>query len=425
MESFLILIAGFLLIITLWYAWRYYHIHREIIAYTNYLNKKAKDGESEAYETNSKEIVGLIAAIDLCRENLNNQLIKLNSERARLATVLEQMTDGVLIVNTEGIIEFANPAAEQLFGNQELSDKTITEGLRHYQLIECWQACVNTGRPQSEVVELAREHKFLQIVATPDRYLHGGCLLLLQDLTQLRRLETVRRDFISNISHELRTPLASLKALTETLQNGALNDPEVAQRFLNRIEIEVDAITQMAQELLDLSRIESGQVVLDLKTVEPIYLLQTSSERMQLQATRAQLDILVKTIQDLPLVFADEDRIEQVLVNLIHNAIKFTPLGGKITLQAELAAGGTTDQRFIRFAVQDTGKGISADDLARIFERFYKTDRARASRGTGLGLSIARHIVEAHGGKIWAESREGHGSTFYFTLPVAAGELEK
>ena len=130
-------------------------------------------------------------------------------------------------------------------------------------------------------------------------------------------------------------------------------------------------------------------------------------------------------IPSLYLVFADEDRIEQVLVNLIHNAIKFTPLGGKITLQAELAAGGTTDQRFIRFAVQDTGKGISADDLARIFERFYKTDRARASRGTGLGLSIARHIVEAHGGKIWAESREGHGSTFYFTLPVAAGELEK
>jgi two-component system phosphate regulon sensor histidine kinase PhoR len=236
---------------------------------------------------------------------------------------------------------------------------------------------------------------------------------MVQDLTRLRRLETVRRDFISNVSHELRTPLASLKALTETLRDGALDDPQAAPRFLNRIETEVDALTQMAQELLELSRIESGQVILNPATVPVERLLHTSVERMHLQAERAVLNLAINIPENLPLVKADEGRLEQVLVNLIHNAIKFSPPGGTISL------GAAAEGRLVRFFVQDSGVGIPEDDLERIFERFYKTDRARSSGGTGLGLSIARHIVEAHGGRIWAESREGQGSTFYFTIPSA------
>jgi len=235
-------------------------------------------------------------------------------------------------------------------------------------------------------------------------------LILAQDLTQVRKLETVRRDFISNVSHELRTPLASLKALTETLQSGALSDPEAGPRFLERIHTEVDALTQMTQELLDLSRIESGQVRLNFESLSPRKLIYSAAERMKAQAERAKLNLDVKCEDGLPNIQADRTRLEQVLVNLIHNAVKFTKPGGEITLTAESVSGG------VRCAVQDTGIGIPAESLPRIFERFYRVDSSRTGSGTGLGLSISKHIIEAHGGHIWAESEEGKGSTFYFDL---------
>ncbi|HLO18027.1 MAG TPA: ATP-binding protein, partial [Anaerolineales bacterium] len=233
-------------------------------------------------------------------------------------------------------------------------------------------------------------------------------------LTRLRRLETVRRDFISNLSHELRTPLASLKALTETLQDGALEDPPAAGRFIDQIQIETDALTQMVTELLELSRIESGRLSLDLKPVAACDLLHSAAQRMQLQAERADLTLRVECAADLPEIRIDSQRVEQVLVNLIHNAVKFTRPGGEIVLFAEAGIGE------VRFAVRDTGIGIPAEDVSRIFERFYRVDKSRAGSGTGLGLSIAKHIVEAHKGKIWAESLEGQGSTFYFALPFAS-----
>jgi two-component system phosphate regulon sensor histidine kinase PhoR len=223
----------------------------------------------------------------------------------------------------------------------------------------------------------------------------------------------VRRDFISNVSHELRTPLASLKALTETLQTGALEDPPAARRFLQRIETEVDALTQMATELLELSRIESGQVPLARRPVEPARLLRIATDRMHAQAERARLNLDCACPPGLPHVHADPARIEQVLVNLIHNAIKFTAPGGHILVSA--APSG----EFVQFSVTDTGIGIPSEELARIFERFYRVDRSRTGGGTGLGLSISRHIVEAHSGRIWATSEEGCGSNFLFTLPVA------
>jgi two-component system phosphate regulon sensor histidine kinase PhoR len=233
-----------------------------------------------------------------------------------------------------------------------------------------------------------------------------------QDLTRVRRLETVRRDFISNISHELCTPLASLKALTETLRDGALEDPKTASRFLSRIETEVDALIQMATELLELSHIESGQVPLELKPVSVAALLISAAERIRAQVERAGLVLRLDTAQEMTEVRVDPPRLEQVLVNLIHNAVKFTRPGGEVVLAAY------TESDFVRFSVRDTGVGIPADNLERIFERFYKADRARSGGGTGLGLSISRHLVEAHGGRIWAESAEVQGSTFYFTIPT-------
>jgi two-component system phosphate regulon sensor histidine kinase PhoR len=210
----------------------------------------------------------------------------------------------------------------------------------------------------------------------------------------------------------LRTPLASLKALTETLQDGAIADPEAAPRFLGRINAEVDALTQMAQELLDLSRIESGQVELVLTSLAPKKLLISAADRMRLQVERAALKLHVNCADDLQNIRADKSRLEQVLVNIIHNAVKFTKPGGEIALEAESVLGG------VRFSIRDTGVGIPSDSLSRIFERFYRVDRSRTGSGTGLGLSISKHIVEAHGGKIWATSREGTGSAFYFEIPV-------
>jgi two-component system phosphate regulon sensor histidine kinase PhoR len=423
MNVFPWLLAAVLLIVLLWMSGRYISLRRSADDYARAIRRAAEGDLSphdlptdiEGFAAVSSSVHALIAAFDL-------RFSTLDEERARLEATLTQMTDGVLIVDTQGRVQRANPAAEKLFGEGEtLVGKSISIALRHHQLIETWRKCQQSGTVQSDSVELPGTRKFLQLIAIPDQHA-SGAILLIQDLTRIRRLETVRRDFISNVSHELRTPLASLKALTETLQEGALDDPPAAHRFLGRIQTEVDALTQMATELLELSRIESGQVPLELKLLPPDQLLHSAADRMRMQAERAGLNLTTDCPQDLPLIHADMPRLEQVLVNLIHNAVKFTPPGGEVRVTVTKAPlsmqGRGAGGEGVRFSVHDTGPGIPADDLPRIFERFYRVDRSRTGGGTGLGLSIARHLVEAHGGRIWAESREGEGSTFYFTIPA-------
>jgi two-component system phosphate regulon sensor histidine kinase PhoR len=402
----------FLFASAVWLGWRNFRLRHRLDTFTRAIRRTAENGLSLTdLPEDQKGLEDLSNAVKTLAMAEQKRTSNLDNERARLAAVLEQMTDGVLIADVEGRVKFSNPAAERLFETPDASEYTVAEVLRQHQLVEAWQRSRETGEPQEETVELPARHLFLQLVVLPDR-ITGGSLLLVQNLTRVRRLETIRRDFISNISHELRTPLASLKALTETLQEGALEDPTAARRFLGRIETEVDALTQLATELLELTRIESGQVPLELKAVDPSKVLNLASDRMRAQAERAGLSLSVEVSPPVPLIQADAQRLEQVLVNLIHNAVKFTRPGGAVVLSA------SAEGDFVRFAVRDTGAGIPEDDLERIFERFYKTDRARSGGGTGLGLSIARHIVEAHGGKIWAESAEGRGSTFMFTIPI-------
>lgn len=347
---------------------------------------------------------------------LRFQYDALETERSKLVAVLQQLSDGVLIVDEQGLVQLINPAAQRIFGTTEdkAMGQSIVTVLRQYQLIELWKQARETGESQLIPVEIPTKKLFVQSEAIPlGETLPGSTLMVFQDITHVRRLETVRRDFISNISHELRTPLASLKALTETLQESALDDPPAARRFLTNIETEVDALSLMVQELVELSRIESGKVPLQLKSVLPEELLSEAAERLRLQAERSGLRLIIDCPPELPTVLADPPRMEQVIVNLLHNAIKFTPGGGEIRLSALL------EDDSVVFSVSDNGVGISPEDLPRIFERFYKADRARSGGGTGLGLAISRHLVEAHSGKIWAESVEGVGSTFYFSLPVA------
>ncbi len=394
-----ILIAAFI-------AWRYFVLRRDIRNLTDQI--KRADGLSES----SRDLGKLASAVNARLSTFDLQLSTSEKERSRLSTILDQLTDAVLIADADGRVQFANPAAEKLFGSP-LAGRSVVEAIRHHQLADAWRRCRETGEAQTESVEVVGSRHFLQLIVVPDRDTRGGTLLLVQDLTRVRRLETVRRDFISNLSHELRTPLASLKALTETLQGGALADEEAAPRFLGRIVTEVDALTQMAQELLDLSKIESGQVELVLRRVEPLSVLRSASERMRVQAERAGVSLTLEETATPPNVQADASRLEQVLVNLIHNAVKFTRRGGSVTLSASEEEGAVV------FAVSDSGVGIPSEELPRIFERFYRVEKSRTGSGTGLGLSIAKHIVEAHGGKIWAESEMGNGSVFYFVIPLA------
>jgi two-component system phosphate regulon sensor histidine kinase PhoR len=362
------------------------------------------------------EVARLGRAFQAMRVEMGTRNADLETERSKLAAVLDQMTDGVIIVDGRGRVQLINPAAEHMFSilKAEAQDQSLVQVIRHHQIVDLWRQCQARGESQATTIELTTRSIFLQGFATPlENVMAGSILLVFQDVTHLRRLESVRRDFISNISHELRTPLASLKALTETLLESALEDPAAARRFLTRMETEVDALSLMVQELVELSRIESGKVPLNLVLAHPNDLIESAVERLRLQAERANLSVEVDCPPELPPVLADPLRMEQVIVNLLHNAIKFTPPGGRIRLSARLQG-----ERVI-FTVEDNGIGISSDDLPRIFERFYKSDRARSGEGTGLGLAIARHLVEAHDGRIWAESIEGQGSTFHFDLPLA------
>jgi two-component system phosphate regulon sensor histidine kinase PhoR len=357
---------------------------------------------------------------------LDERIRALKSESSKLSAVLGQMTDGVVLVDTEGRVRLINPAAERMFGVMEADalGRTAAEVLQHYQLVELWQRSQKSGQGEKASVDLRKPKLSLQGMASPmGEGMPGSILLVFQDLTQVRQLEIVRREFLSNISHELRTPLATLNALTETLREGALDDPPAARHFLNSMETELDALTHMVSELIELNRIESGRVPLQLRPVPPETLLASAAERLKVQAERSNIEIILDIPPGLPNVLADPVRMEQVLVNLLHNAIKFTPAEGKITLSASSqpdADEHPADE--VILSVQDTGVGIASVDLPRIFERFYKADKARSKGGTGLGLAIAKHLTEAHGGRIWVESEEGRGSTFFLALKTA-GEL--
>jgi two-component system, OmpR family, phosphate regulon sensor histidine kinase PhoR len=360
------------------------------------------------------EIGHLSRALNQMSEKLDKEYKELEGEQEKLYTILASMSDGVLIVDGLGNVQLINPAACILFNVQEAQciGHTLTEIARHHLIVDLWKKTRETNEQQNLSFELGAEKVFLQVIVTPmGGLLKDACLLVFQDLTRIHKLETVRQDFVSNVSHELRTPLASIKSLAETLDDGALEDETVARRFLGMMSKEIDSMTQIIEELLQLSRLETGRIPLQKHTVSMEDLLEPVLDRMNMLATKAGLVVSLELASDLPEVELDVDRMQQVIINLLHNAIKFTPAGGKIeVITTEL-------KNHIQIEIRDTGVGISQEDLPRIFERFYKADRARSGGGTGLGLSIAKHIVESHNGKIWAESQEGVGASFFITLP--------
>jgi two-component system phosphate regulon sensor histidine kinase PhoR len=408
----LLLAAVLILLVSGWIAAR---ISRPLTDLTSAIGQLAnpaplitRSGDGDEIHRLTDSFNGMAARLDaLIKEN--------EKEKKRLELVLEHMTDAVLIVDAPGEVLLFNRAAAFLFGSEMTQiGRTLAEVSADHQVVQLWQYCLQTHQPGQASIPLnaGKKQVLAAAIYIPDDS-QGYCVLFLQDVTQQQQLEQMRRDFISNISHELRTPLAGIKAMTETLLDGALKDGKNAKRFIERIQIEADALSLMVGELLELARIESGKVPLEKTQVDPGEIARSAIQRLAIQTEQAGITMDLTVQPDLPAIQADPTRLQQVLINILHNAIKFTPAGGHVSVSI------TSDTNSVRISIADTGKGIPSSDLPRIFERFYKVDRSRSSAGTGLGLSIARHLVEGHGGSISVVSEVGKGSTFTIQLPIA------
>jgi two-component system, OmpR family, phosphate regulon sensor histidine kinase PhoR len=354
-------------------------------------------------------------------------------------TLLEAIPWPVLVIDRSLSVHYYNQNAVQLLETQEpWQDLRLDQLISDEAILQLVQESIETESPKRGECTRDSSGTAWKISVTPlahrPRKTRSGHLhialtqryrffaIVIEDLTELRHLERVRRDFITNISHELRTPLASVRLLVETLEEAIDTDPDQAQVFVEKIETEVQQLTALVSEILELSRIESGQASMTVEPIEAEQLVREVMARMLMLAQRHRVTLRTEIEQGETLVSADSKLIVRVLVNLVHNAIKFTPSGGVVVIGTRLEAGGNAQC----FYVHDTGIGIPAEDLPRIFERFYKVNQARSKAnfidpgggGSGLGLAIARHMVEAHGGRIKAESVVGQGSTFSFILPV-------
>jgi len=325
----------------------------------------------------------------------------------------------VLIVDSKGIVLDANLEARQLLigAGSPLVGRTLLEVTLSGEVEQLWNTCRAGQAVRNVEVEGLSSNANLIVSMAPIGRSGSGhtdperVIVVIRDISELRRLETIRRDFVANVSHELRTPLASIRAMAETLQDGALEDPSVARRFLGTIVTETERLSRIAADLLILSDAESQRPDKELFNLSP--LLKEVLARSQPQAERASIR-LTSTVADGLIVFANPDQMEQVVVNLVDNALKYTPGGGSVSVEA--AAQG--EEAVVH--VRDTGIGILSTDLPRIFERFYRVDKARSrqSGGTGLGLSIVKHIVEAHSGRVTVTSEYNHGSEFTFALAL-------
>jgi two-component system phosphate regulon sensor histidine kinase PhoR len=291
--------------------------------------------------------------------------------------------------------------------------KTVIEAVKDHEIDAALKRCLKNHKIETVQLEWGTTKRFLRTMAIPiGDGEQNGVLLLFQDLTELRSLQTMRRELVGNISHELRTPLAGIKVMVETLRGDAINDKGLAQDFLTRIDGEVDRLTQMVSELTELSRIESGKADFNMAPMNLNLVTKEVITQLNPLAEREQVKIIANLGESLPSVMADNERIRQTLINLVHNAIKFNHSGGTVTVSTN------TDEESINISVTDTGIGIPEEDLPHVFERFYKSDKSRSKGGSGLGLAIAKHTIQAHGGNIQVQSEDGKGSTFSFNLPL-------
>ena len=363
------------------------------------------------------ELARLARAVNRLVDRVGADIAKEESERFRLSSIFNSMRDGVVVVDDQGIIESVNPAAGEMLAAviPVGPGMQLTSLTNHPDVIGVVNSAIRSGNPESTEIELFDNQRTLVALATPfprpDTQMVRA-LLLLTDSTGVRRLDTTRREFVSNASHELRTPLSGIRASAETLQLGGVDDIAGRKQFLEMILEDVNRMDKLITEMLELSRLESGESSLDLQDVKPTVLTDAAVLQFSTIIEQSELTLESSIPPDLPFVRVDVEKMSHVFANLLSNAIKWTPSGGTITIKTWL------EEKSIYFSVADTGQGIEPEHLPHIFERFFKTDSARSQPGTGLGLSIARHVVEAHGGGISADSDLGVGSEFVFGVPI-------
>ncbi|MFZ5826254.1 MAG: two-component system histidine kinase PnpS [Bacillota bacterium] len=393
----------------------------EALAQTTEVVRRVAEGDFSrtlaSEEPDVTEMLDLKQGINATASHLRQRLSELSREKTRMDAILQHMADGVLLIDSKKKIALMNPAAEQMLGvlAREAVGKDHLEVTHHFDLDEKLQHVLRTGDAASLEIRRARpETQILEARLAPTgRESERGVLLVLRDITRSRQLEQMRTEFVASVTHELRTPLTSIRGFAETLLEGALEEPETARHFVEIIKRESQQLGALIEDLLDLSRIESGKLRLKREPVLMQALVPETVSRLAQKAQASNIDLVLEIPADLPPVQGDRDRLAQVLINLVDNAVKYTPTGGQVTVAAR------EEGRGIQVSVADTGVGIPQPDLARVFERFYRVDKARSrsTGGTGLGLSIVKHIVEAHRGTIRVESEVGQGSTFIFTLP--------
>ncbi|MDD4980062.1 MAG: ATP-binding protein [Candidatus Omnitrophica bacterium] len=360
-----------------------------------------------------KLIEGLNAKITA----LNEKIHKLESENSQMQAILSSMAEGVIAVDKESRILSINPAIEKIFNiiKKDAGGKFFLEVIRNNDISEIINNVLKKGEFISKELNLVWPiQKVFQINASPlfENAAVNGCLVVLHDITEIRKLEKMRSDFVANVSHELKTPLTSIKGFVETLLEGALEDKKNSRHFLEIIQEHANRLNILIRDLLDLSYLESQEAQLHKEEINLKDLTDDILAGFKSQLKKGP----IKAENNLPAglsVKADKDKIGQVLTNLIDNAIKFNRENGTIKIYEQDSADK------IKIVVEDSGTGIPPKDIPRIFERFYRVDKARSRElgGTGLGLSIVKHIVELHGGSVGVESTEGLGSGFFFTLP--------
>jgi two-component system phosphate regulon sensor histidine kinase PhoR len=338
--------------------------------------------------------------------------------KAERQTLFNSMTEGVILLDRNGRIQLVNQSLERQFAlHTDVRGQTLNEAFRRPELTQLLARLDNERKVLSCELEVGGiEARYFEVNAATvfDRDARmQGAILVFHDLTRIRQLENTRREFVANVSHELRTPLSLIKGYVETLLDGAITDPELSAKFLQTIDRHSNRLTNLIEDLLTISRLESGQITLQLRTLPLRPFTSGLIAEMQTRANERGTKIINEIPEGLA-GRADPDRLEQVVVNLVENAVKYGRAKGRVVVRGRAVNG------HVELCVADDGPGIPPEARERVFERFYRVDKARSREagGTGLGLAIVKHIIQSHGGKVWVESEPGQGAQFYFTLPV-------
>jgi len=430
-QLWLFLLIG-LLILFLLSGFICYRIARGITRPIERITRVARQMANQQYaarvpEAGNDEVGELARTINRMAENLQIQMQHIRENEYRLQGVLENMVSGVMMVDQRGTITLVNRSAEDILGysSHELLNKSYLDAGFQLEFTALLADAIETHtRVREELMLHFPQDQILEVHVSPIVQGDGqrkGVLVVLHDITAVRRLERIRSEFVANVSHELKTPVAAVKGFAETLMAGALEDKEMARSFLQIIYDESDRLNRLIGDILELSKIESKRIPLQFSPVDVESIVENSIQMMKAEAEKKHIT-LESCVENELYIEADEDRLRQILINLLSNGISYTPEGGRVSIGVEFVPNpdDNPDNERVRIRISDTGIGIPEKDLPRIFERFYRVDKARSrsSGGTGLGLSIVKHLTELHHGTISVESEAGKGTTFNIELPV-------